>query len=207
MASYTSYNKLKFSKSDIATLKWINNVCKAQRWQVALIVIINAVNAVTTVIFANFSKNIINAATEEHSFKRVMFYAMCFFALIMFQMLLSLADKSLTERCKCKLEWILKEHMLKVIMRKDYSKISKYHTGELHNRMFNDIILISDGFATILPNLVYYVVKLLFLLGLDRDFYAEASNLEMILSYTDIPKTHLPLECVFHFIIKYQALF
>ena len=174
MASYTSYNKLKFDKSDIATLKWINNVCKAQRWQVALIVIINAVNAVTTVIFANFSKNIINAATEEHSFKRVMFYAICFFVLIMFQMLLSLADKSLTERCKCKLEWILKEHMLKVIMRKDYSKISKYHTGELHNRMFNDIILISDGFATILPNLVYYVVKLLcafiYLIFIDKIF-------------------------------------
>ncbi len=155
----------KFKKSDLLTLKWVYSVCQSQRFMVLGIIIVNVVNAVTMVMFANFSKRIINAATEDHSLKKVLYYAVLFLALILFQMILTLTSRSLIERCKCKLEWILKQHMLEIMMKKDYSRLSRYHTGELQNRIFNDVTIISDGFSSILPNLVYFVVKLLCAFG------------------------------------------
>lgn len=153
-------NKRKISKSDINTLKWVYGICKKERFKVYTLIFTNVFGAALTIAFANFSKNIINAATIDKSWKKVIVYALGYLALIMTQTALNLIGRSATERCKGKLEWRLKEYMLQVSMKKDYSSITSYHTGELQNRMFNDVTVISDGFTTILPNLIFFVVKL-----------------------------------------------
>lgn len=153
-------NKRRISKSDINTWKWVYGICKKERFKVYTLIFTNVFGAALTIAFANFSKNIINAATIDKSWEKVIIYALGYLALIMTQTALNLIGRSATERCKGKLEWRLKEYMLKVSMKKDYSSITSYHTGELQNRMFNDVTVISDGFTTILPNLIFFVVKL-----------------------------------------------
>lgn len=111
-------NKKKFNKSDIEIWRWIYSICKSERLKVVVIIAANVVSAVLTIAFANFSKNLINAATEEHSMKRVIYFALCYFAVVAVQMFITLLGKSMSERCKGKLEWELKQHMLKVIMKK-----------------------------------------------------------------------------------------
>ena len=149
-----------FKKSDIEIWKWMYSICKSERFKVYVIIFANVVSAVLTILFASFSKNIINAATKDHSFKRVVYYAGCYLIILLVQLMLNLISRSTTERCKGKLEWHLKQNMLEIIMKKDYMNITKYHSGELQNRMFNDVTVISDGFTTILPNMLYFVVKL-----------------------------------------------
>ena len=61
--------KRKFSKSDLKTLKWMIGTFHKEKWQVAVLVFANMVNAIMTVLYADFSKRIINAATEDHSFE------------------------------------------------------------------------------------------------------------------------------------------
>ncbi|MDD6604080.1 MAG: ABC transporter ATP-binding protein [Eubacteriales bacterium] len=167
-------NENKFKKSDINTLKWVYSVCKKQGWYVVAITVVNVINAISMVLFADFSKKIINAAAIDHSWELAIKYAVEFFVLIMFQMVLTLTSKSLTERCRCKLEWILKQHMLCTVMKKDYAQASKYHTGDLQNRMFNDVMIISNGFTVILPDVIYFVTKLLcafaYLVAMDKIF-------------------------------------
>ncbi len=153
-------NRRRISKSDINTWKWVYGICKKERFKVYTLILTNVFGAALTIAFANFSKNIINAATIDKSWEKVIIYALGYLALIMTQTALNLIGRSATERCKGKLEWRLKEYMLKVSMKKDYSSITSYHTGELQNRMFNDVTVISDGFTTILPNLIFFVVKL-----------------------------------------------
>ncbi len=152
--------KRKISKSDIITWKWIFNICKQERFKVYTLIFTNVVGAALTIVYANFSKNIINAATVDKSWHKVLYYALCYLILILVQMTLNLIGRSATERCKGKLEWRLKQHMLGVVMKKDYASVSSYHTGELQNRMFNDVVVISDGFTTILPNFLFFAVKL-----------------------------------------------
>lgn len=153
-------SKRKISKTDIKTLKWIYSICKSERFKVYILIASNIIHGVLTIVFAGFSKKIIDAATEDKSFQKVIYYALCFLAVIVFQMVLTLISRSTNERCKAKIEWILKQHMMETIMKKDYASVSRYHTGELQNRMFNDVAVISDGFTTIVPSVLYFFTKL-----------------------------------------------
>lgn len=167
-------NKRRFKKSDWQTLKWIYNIGKSQRWKVLSIILANAVSAVLTIVYANFSKNIINAAVYDKSIQKVIYYAVCFLVLISVQLLLGLIGSSQTERCRAKLDWIIKQHMLQTIMKKDYAAITAYHSGELQNRMHNDVNVITDGFTTILPSAVLFITRLVsafsYLVVIDRIF-------------------------------------
>lgn len=163
----------KISKSDLQAWKWIYSVCKAEKYKIFVIIITYVISASLTVAFADYSKNIINAAVDK-SLEKVMHFAVGYLILIMIQLVLNLVSKSFTERCKGKVEWHLKQYMLKSIMKKDYSSVTAYHSGELQNRMFNDVTVISDGFTTILPNVLFFVVKLAcafgYLIAIDKIF-------------------------------------
>ena len=155
-------------------LKWIYSICKSERFKVYILILTHVIHGVLTVVFAGFSKRIIDAATVDKSFEKVVYYALLFLGVIIFQLCLNLISRSTTERCKAKIEWLLKQHMLKSIMKKDYASVGKYHTGELQNRMFNDVTVISEGFTTILPSVLYFLVKLIsafaYLIVIDRIF-------------------------------------
>jgi len=165
-----------FNKGDVKTIKWIYNICKSQKYKILFLIIVESISAVVTVSFAKMSKDIINAATIDKSFDLVIKNAIIFLGAILIQLALYILERSTTERCRCKLEWILKQHTLETCIRKDYASISKIHTGELQNRMFNDVSVIADGFTTILPNVVYFVVKLIaaftYLVIIDKIFAA-----------------------------------
>lgn len=166
--------KRRISKSDIRIWKWIYNICRAERFKVLILIIANAASAVLTIAYANFSKKIINAAVQDHSINRVLYYAVCYLILILVQITINLIARSTAERCKGKLEWHLKQHMLNSIIKKDYSSVTAYHTGELQNRMFNDVTIISEGFTTIFPDMIHLIVKLVcafaYLVVIDRVF-------------------------------------
>ncbi|MGN0515491.1 ABC transporter ATP-binding protein [Eubacterium sp.] len=166
--------KKKFSKSDFATLKWLWNIFHKERWQVVIITVVCAISASLTVVFADFSKRIINAATEEHSMERVIQCAIGFLILITVQLILNLVSASFADRCKARIEVTLRKHILDTVLMKDYNGVTKYHTGEIQNRMTNDVTTISEGFTAILPDFIYFVVKLvcafIYLVVIDKFF-------------------------------------
>ena len=95
----------------------------------------NALGAALSVCFANFSKHIINGAAQYRDMDYVIRYAVYLLILIMVQLALNLIGSSFSERCKGRLDMIFKKHMLQTIMKKDYSSVAAYHTGDLNNRM------------------------------------------------------------------------
>lgn len=134
----------------------------------------NTLGAALSVCFANFSKHIINGATEKHDLNYVLLYSFYLLILIMVQLALNLIGSSFSERCKGRLDMIFKKHMLQTVMKKDYSSIASYHTGDINNLMFNDVTVITEGFTTMLPNVVFFIVKLLsafiYLVVIDKVF-------------------------------------
>ena len=151
-------------KSDAAVVKWILTIGKKQIGKIVFIILVNMLWASLSVVFANFSKNVIDGAVVMQDHKYVIKYAVALFCIIMFQLLLNLTSNSMSERCRGRLDMTFKQYMLQQIMKKDYSKISAYHTGELQNRMFNDVSVISDGITGIVPDCAFYIVKLVALL-------------------------------------------
>lgn len=151
----------KFKKSDFAVIGWLIRLGKKQFGKIAVILVANAFWASLSVVFANFSKNIIDGAVEYHDYRYVLKYAIALFVIIMLQLLLNLLSNSFSERCRGRLDMEYRKYLLQQIMKKDYSKITSYHTGELQNRMFNDITVVTDGITTIVPDSTFYIVKLL----------------------------------------------
>ena len=109
----------KFSKSDITTLKWIYSICKSEKWKILIQICVNVIIAILAIVYAGFSKNIINAAVEDKDLKKVLTLAAGFLGLLCLQVTLSLISRSSTERCKAKVEWLLKQHMLRIYANKD----------------------------------------------------------------------------------------
>lgn len=166
--------KNKISKSDLSAVKWIYSICKSQAGKVIALVFINAFHAVVTVCFANFSKNIIDGATVYHDMGYVIKYTVFMLLIVLLQLTLTIGGNSLAERCKARLEITLKRYMLDVVMKKDYSKITAYHSGEIQNRIFSDVTVITDGFTKIIPNMVFFFSKLIsafiYLIVIDKIF-------------------------------------
>lgn len=167
-------NKRKIKKSDRNVIKWIFNVCRAQIPAVIFIIAFNVVQGVTSVLFANFSKNVIDGATVHGEMKYVVKYAVMLLGVVLLQLTINVMRNSITERCKARLDVIFRSHILDRIMKKDYAAVTKYHTGELQNRLFNDVNVVTDGFTKILPNSVYFVTRLvsslIYLIIIDKIF-------------------------------------
>lgn len=170
----TENTKNKISKSDKNVIRWILNICKSQIPTLIFLIAVNVVHGVTSVIFANFSKNVIDAATVRQDMNYVVKYALALLGVVILQMVLSIMRSCISERCKCRLDIVLKRHLLDVIMKKDYSTVTSYHTGELQNRMFNDVYVVTEGFTRILPHGIFYITKMLssliYLIVLDKIF-------------------------------------
>lgn len=167
-------NNRSIKKSDFYVIKWLTAICKKQIPMVAFIVFVNVVHGVTSVAFANFSKRVIDGATEYKSLDYVIKFAFALLGVVLLQMVLSLLRTGLADRCKGRIDILLKRHLLDVIIEKDYTSVSKYHSGDLQNRLFNDINIVSDSFTKIVPNAVFFVTKLLssliYLIIIDRIF-------------------------------------
>ena len=140
-------NKRKIKKSDINIIRWIFNVCRAQIPAVIFIIIFNVVQGVTSVLFANFSKNVIDGATVHGEMKYVVKYALMLLGVVCLQLTINIVRNSIAERCKARLDVIFRSYILDKIMKKDYASVTKYHTGELQNRIFNDVNVVTDGFT------------------------------------------------------------
>lgn len=164
----------RFNKSDKAVIKWIANICKSQTRTLVVLIAVNIIQGITSVVFANFSKNVIDGAVEKQDIGYVVRFALALLGVVALQMTLNIARNSISERCKGRLDIVFKRHLLDVIMKKDYSTVTSYHTGELQNRMFNDVSVVTDSFTKILPNTIFFITKLisslLYLVIIDKVF-------------------------------------
>lgn len=167
-------SRQKISKSDIYIIKWISNICKSQLPVIAFVVFLNVVHGVTSVAFANFSKKVIDGATVYKDMSYVVKFAFALLGVVLLQMVLSMLRTSLADRCKGRIDILLKRHLLNVITVKDYSKVIQYHSGDLQNRLFNDVSIVSEAYTKIVPNAVFFVTKLvsslIYLIVIDKVF-------------------------------------
>lgn len=69
--------------------------------------------------------------------------------------------RHLQERLRADLDRDWKKDLLHVLLHGDYAGISAYHSGELLNRLNNDVRILDEGILTIVPNLAYMLTKLI----------------------------------------------
>lgn len=159
--------------TDFNTIKWIFTKSKKQHLRLIFLSVCNVIFAVCSVVFALLCRGVVDGATA-HDRKMFIGYAAGLLALMLLQIVLSLICSSVREVITARLEMDMRNLLFSSLLKKDFSKVSDYHSGELLNRMFSDIRIIVDGVTGIVPSFLNMVTKLVcaiaVLISLDTGF-------------------------------------
>lgn len=159
--------------SDKAALNWIFRKSRSQHGKMLALAAGNCIFAASSVAFALMCRGIVDGAVNRDS-SRIIKYGIGLFAVILCQLLLRLLCNSLEESVKARLELLLRDDMLGSLLKKDYASVSDRHSGEILNRMFSDVQIVTEGVTTILPSFLNMVTRLVcavaVLIVLDKSF-------------------------------------
>lgn len=140
-------------------LLWLTGKMKKRIPGLLLMTAANVGNALFGVWFALGTRQVINTAVsgDQRAFAR----ACCIQAGIILGILVTLfLYRYLHARLEAELDRDWKKHLLHKLLHGDYPAVSAYHSGELINRLNNDVRTVDDGVLSILPGLASMVTRI-----------------------------------------------
>lgn len=147
------------SKPDNAALSWLLARTKGRRGALAAIIAGNAVFAAAGAAFSLLCRGIIDSAVSGDR-GGILGYAAGLGGFVLLQLVLRLVCNSLSEYVRAGLEMDMRAKLFGKLLSAELSSVTKYHSGELLNRMFSDVKICADGIADILPAAVNMVTRL-----------------------------------------------
>lgn len=165
--------KKKQNGSDITALKWIIKTSKGSWLFVVVYAVLSAALAYFGINTAYGVKDVVNGAAGR-DFELLKHGALYLLILVLIQLALKIFNSNMYERARAKIEIKIRTSVFDSIMKKDYSEISKHHSGDLLNRLTSDVQTICDGVTGLVPNVVALLTKLIsavvIMVGLDWIF-------------------------------------
>ncbi len=147
------------------------SLSKKQIPLIAALCVVGVVSAILSVRFSIASKNMVDAATGG---TEVLKNAIPLAALLISQLLLNITYSVIYTVAHGKLLMGMRADFFHSSLKKDYLKISSYHSGELVNRINGDTAVVCNAVFDILPNAFTIVTKITFgfvtLYSLDKTF-------------------------------------
>lgn len=156
-------------------IKWLYAVPKKKKLYILALMLVQAVNGASGVLYALLLRNIVDYAAEHDKtlFWRNVVYIVL---LVLAQIGMRAIIRWLNELSKATFENIFKRRLLRNILHKDFASVNAVHTGEWLNRLTNDTVVIAESYVDILPGLAGMVVKLIsaliMIIALDPRFAA-----------------------------------
>lgn len=157
-------------ENDLIALKWIIDVAKGSWKFVIFYALLSAALSYFGILTVYGTKDVVNGATggDLELFKHG---ALMLLALVLIQLALKVINSNLYERARAKIEIKIRTRIFNSIIKKDYSQITKYHSGDLLTRLTSDVQTICDGVTGLVPNVVSLLTKLIsavtIMVGLD----------------------------------------
>ena len=142
-----------------ATLKWIYARTKRFLPAVAVTSLISAFTAVSYVLLALITKRVLDIATEDAA-GSLAAAGTALFAVIAVQVILSACQSLLNAYVNGRLTLSLRSYLFTLICRKRYSQISRYHSGDILNRLTSDVDVVVSSSVSIIPSVVSTVAKI-----------------------------------------------
>lgn len=145
-------------------LLWILRHIRKRIPALMLMTITYGANALLGVAFALGTRDVIDCATgeEKDAFLRACLVQGCIILGLLTSLVLS---HYLQEKLRAQLDRDWKKDILHRLLHADFASVSAYHTGELMNRLNNDILAVNDGILSALPSSVSMITKLVAAIG------------------------------------------
>ena len=145
--------------------KWIIEHSRGNRGRVVLLSTLCMISSLMGVFLALALKGVVDYAVAGNSEKFILASAGTAI-LILMQISIGYAIRYLDERSRADIENSLKDYVWMKIMTRDYSVLEKYHTGELMNRLSNDVKIVTDNIVTLVPSIVSMMTKFVCAMGI-----------------------------------------
>jgi len=161
------FRKLFTKLSDIDTLKWILKNAKKQGWFIALLAFVNSAIACGSIAISYMLRNVINSATgvygasTDERLDAIFFWGTIFVIITLSQIVSRIISNHLVFRVTARLTIDIKSSLYRQMLKKSYAQITKFHTGEMLNRLNDDVVTVAGTITSIIPNVVFIIVKLI----------------------------------------------
>ncbi len=143
-----------------STLRWIFSCFKRYLPGVAVVSLLGASLSLLTVGIIMVSREIINNAqsgiTGDALRRNIILLSVIVFA----EIVLNLINGYLRARVSAKMDMHLKQRLFTKLVAKNYSEITRMHSGEIVNRLTSDVDVVVSGVSTIVPTSVSIITKL-----------------------------------------------
>lgn len=148
-------------EQDKVTYAWLLAQSKAQHGRIVALSVLCTVQAAVLVSFALACRAVIDQAIAGN-IDGLLASAAILAGVIIAQLVLRLAINSTQERIRARFALELRKSMLDSIFAARFGNVLRFHSGELSNRMFSDVQVVSNGVATIIPSFVSMLMQLVF---------------------------------------------
>ena len=146
-------------KQDEVTYAWLFAQSKAQHGRIVALSVLCTVQAAVLVGFALACRAVIDQAVAGN-IDGLLASAAVLAGVIIAQLVLRLAINSTQERIRARFALELRKSILDSIFAARFGNVLRFHSGELSNRMFSDVQVVSNGVATIIPSFVSMLMQL-----------------------------------------------
>lgn len=157
---YIPYIERNRKLKDIKTIKWIFSKTKSNSINFILLNVINIIYSFLSIYLIMISKNVIDAATSGLATElRKHIIQLIIVALIAIALRAIIASIDAVTRAKLEIDF--KQNILKTILKRNYEKITKFHSGDLMTRIVSDVNIIIDTLVSLIPNILSMITKLI----------------------------------------------
>ena len=140
-------------------LRFVINTSKKEALRLIAVTVLNALGAFLGVYIALIMRNVINSAVEGNG-AEVKLWAITLVAVVVAEIIMFIISRILATQMSARLEIAFRESVFSKLLRKEYSALSAFHSGEVQNRLFNDVTVVSENVATLLPQFISLITRL-----------------------------------------------
>lgn len=151
------------SKNKKSALSWIIHSSRPQLFNIIFLAVVYGLNAFIGVYNTVFAKELVNAAVagiRGGPPDNVIRYGLLYLGVTIIQIVTLILARNFIFKVSARLEMDMKSKLFHSMMTKEYADISAYHSGELMNRLTADIGVVCSAITSIIPSLVFFIVKL-----------------------------------------------
>lgn len=141
-------------------LKWICRHGKGSFLIIFLMTLLSSSLSLISLKFVSVSKDLVNIATGQESGVWLDVTLLLVFLLLL-RLVIQIGVNFLNVHASSRMEISLKRHVFRILLNKDYLSVTKYHSGELLNRLNSDISVIVSGIITILPSAALFLTSII----------------------------------------------
>lgn len=141
-------------------LTWTLKRIKKSIPSIILIAILNSIVSLSAVVLALMSKSVIDSATGDSN-TSLKSSAILLFVVLLVELAAHGISSIVNARTSGKLTISLRNYLFSSLVKKKYSKISSYHTGDILNRFTSDVQEIVSTAVSLIPSLASTSTKLI----------------------------------------------